>query len=46
MEKTVLEWMNEYGLMLLNMDERCKGEFTWQRKEQQRVNVNNMSTTW
>ena len=29
--------MNEYALILLNMDGRCKGQITWQRKDQQSV---------
>ena len=35
--RMVLEWVNEHSLILLNMDERCKGLLTWQRKEQASV---------
>ena len=32
--KMVLEWMNDYNMALLNLDDKCKGQYTWQRGEQ------------
>lgn len=48
--RTVLEWINEYGMILLNLDEGCNGLFTWQRREQRSVidfvMVNNTCYEW
>ena len=30
----VMDWMAEYNLTLLNMDERCEGLYTWKRGKQ------------
>ena len=30
--KMVLKWMDEFNLTLLNLDEKCKGLYTWRRK--------------
>ena len=29
--KMILEWMSNYSLILLNMDEKCQGVITWSR---------------
>ena len=32
--KMVLDWLEKYDLVLLNADEKCRGLFTWGRREQ------------
>ena len=48
--RTVLEWINEHAMILLNMDDRCTGLFTWQRKDQTSaidfVMMNNKCYAW
>ena len=35
--RIVLDWINNFGLTLLNLDEACKGTYTWARQEQKSV---------
>ena len=32
--KRVMRWMDEYNLTLLNLDQNCKGIYTWRNKDQ------------
>ena len=32
--KMILEWMNDFNLILLNGDEKCEGQHTWTRNDQ------------
>ena len=33
----LLEWIQDYGLIMLNMDDRCIGKYTWSRGENKSV---------
>ena len=33
----IIHWMDKYGMIMLNDDERCTGEVTWSRNEQHSV---------
>ena len=48
--KMVLEWMNDHNMALLNLDDKCKGQYTWQRGEQRSaidfVMVNGKGYQW
>ena len=33
----VMEWIIDYGMVLLNMDDKCQGIYTWERQEQKSV---------
>ena len=35
--KMVKDWMNNFGLVLLNLDEKCTGTYTWGRNDQKSV---------
>ena len=35
--KMIKDWMNDFGLVLLNLDEKCKGTYTWGRNDQKSV---------
>ena len=35
--ETIIHWMDKYGMIMLNDDERCTGEVTWSRNEQHSV---------
>ena len=33
-EEMVIDWMNDFSLILINVDERCVGQHTWSRQNQ------------
>ena len=33
----ILEWINNNNMVLLNLDDKCEGNITWQRNEQKSV---------
>ena len=35
--KMIKDWMNNFGLILLNLDEKCEGTYTWRRNDQKSV---------
>ena len=35
--QVILEWMNNYSLILLNSDDECRGTYTWSRGSQKSV---------
>ena len=48
--RTVLSWMNNFGLTLLNLEDLCSGTFTWGRGNQKsaidHVLVDRLCRTW